>query len=338
MELVSINNNHRQSLPIDCNTQSGKRAHEAPLKEIKRNPFIEANTKEVSLASLKKDCIIPNFAKDNEKTIAHHEFIQTALSSVNKMFPNDSINAPEIRVSHEVKGRVAEAIYKPVKELLEHEKTQYYERMAFIIRIPSLSTIINGNKLSLTVGGVRSYNQENLYSRKTYEKVKFFIGFQNMVCCNLCISTDGFQDEMRIANCEELEAKVLEIIQGYKAEKHLHKMKQLGNCSLTERQFAHLLGKARLYNYLPKKEKAIIPELLLNDGQISTIAKDYYNDESFCRDQNGDINMWNVYNLFTAANKSSYIDSFLARNNNALDFCYSIVEVIKSKSPNWFVS
>lgn len=26
---------------------------------------------------------------------------------------------------------------------------------------------------------------------------------------------------------------------------------------------------------------------------------------------NGEINLWNVYNLFTQANKSSYIDTFL---------------------------
>ena len=336
MELVQVNNNLHPLIP-DCKTQSGQRSQETPLRNIELNPFIEANTKEVSLSRLKSDCIIPVFAKDNEKTIAHHEFIQTALSSVNKMFPNDSIDIPEIRVSHEVKGRVADAIYKPVKELLEHEKTQYYERMAFIIRIPSLSTIINGNKLSLTVGGVRSYNQENLYSRKTYEKVKFFIGFQNMVCCNLCLSTDGFQDEIRIANCEELESKLLELMQNYKAETQLQKMKQLGKYSLTESQFAHLLGKARLFNYLPKKERELIPELLLNDGQISTVAKDYYSDESFCRDQNGDINLWNVYNLFTAANKSSYIDSFLSRNNNAFEFCGSIVDVLESGRSSWFI-
>ena len=35
--------------------------------------------------------------------------------------------------------------------------------MAFIIRIPGITETINGNKLSLTVGGVRSYNLENLF-------------------------------------------------------------------------------------------------------------------------------------------------------------------------------
>jgi hypothetical protein len=49
-----------------------------------------------------------------------------------------------------------------------------------------------------------------------------------------------------------------------------------------------------LYNYLSKNERALLPELLLNDGHISAIAKNYYNDESFCRKSNGEINLWNM--------------------------------------------
>ena len=125
-------------------------------------PFIEANTTEVELAHLKTECIIPVFSKDNKRTIAHQEFIDIAQDCASKVFPYDRLDAPEVRVSHQIKGRVPSAIYKSVKELLEHEKTTYYERMAFIIRIPSVVETINGNNISLTIGGVRSYNMENL--------------------------------------------------------------------------------------------------------------------------------------------------------------------------------
>jgi hypothetical protein len=40
------------------------------------------------------------------------------------------------------------------------------------------------------------------------------------------------------------------------------------------------------------------------------VFRDFYKDESFCRDANGDINLWKLYNLFAGANKSTYIDSF----------------------------
>lgn len=307
--------------------------------KYKHNPFIEANTKTVSLSSLKNDCIIPVFSKDNEKTLAHQEFIEIAQDCVSRVFSQHSIEVPEVRVSHQIKGRTADAIYKPVKELLDHEKTQYFERMAFIIRIPSITENINGNDVALTVGGVRAYNQENLYNRKTYEKFKFFVGFQNMVCCNLCISTDGYQNEMRVGNYSELQSKIMGLIENYNAQSHLQEMKQLSQQSITEQQFAQLIGRTRLYNFLPKEEKSQIPELMLNDGQISTVAKDYYLDDSFCRNDKGDINLWNVYNLFTGANKSSYIDSFLSRNVNAFEFTNGLAEALNEDSSNhWFLN
>ncbi len=78
---------------------------------------------------------------------------------------------------------------------------------------------------------------------------------------------------------------------------------------------------------------------MLNDGQVSTVAKDYYLDDSFCRNENGDINLWNVYNLFTGANKSSYIDSFLSRNVNAFDFSKGLAKAINGEyNYHWFLS
>ena len=41
--------------------------------------------------------------------------------------------------------------------------------MAFIYEVPSIEENVNGNKLSLTVGGVRAYNFENLYGKKIEE-------------------------------------------------------------------------------------------------------------------------------------------------------------------------
>ena len=99
-------------------------------------PFIVANTVEVPLIHLKQDCTIPVFSKDNEKTIAHQEFVEVILNAVRKVFPQHRIAEPEIRVSHQIKGRIPSAIYKSTQDLLEEDKTIYYERMAFMIKIP----------------------------------------------------------------------------------------------------------------------------------------------------------------------------------------------------------
>jgi hypothetical protein len=202
----------------------------------------------------------------------------------------------------------------------------------FIIRVPSITKVINGNKLELMIGGVRAYNKENLYSKKSVEKFQVFIGFQNQLCCNLCINTDGYSSELRVSSVNELAGKVQELITNYNAEQHLRQMELLTEYSLTERQFAQLVGKARLYNYISRKEKLQIPQLLLNDGQISTIAKDYYQDERFCKNEDGNINLWNVYNLFTSANKSSYIDTFSDRNVNAFEFTNGLKNTLNGGS------
>lgn len=307
--------------------------------EYIHKPFMEANTIQVEFNHLKNDCIIPVFSKDNEKTIAHQEFINVVMNTALKMFPQHNISNPEIRVSHQIKGRIPDAIYKNAKDLLNHEKTVYYERMAFIIQIPSIVDTVNGNELALTLGGVRSYNLENLYNKKTFEKFKFFIGFQNKVCCNLCVSTDGFVEEMRVGNYHELQEKVTSVIQNYNTESHLEDMKSLSHSHLTEHQFAQLIGKSRLYQHLPKKDKVLIPCLNFNDSHINTMAKDYYEDKNFSKSEDGNINLWNVYNLFTQANKSSYIDTFLDRNLNAFEFSKGLQKSLNSNSDyHWFLS
>jgi hypothetical protein len=305
-----------------------------------KSPFIEANTESVSLSHLKEKCVIPVWSKDNEITLSHQEFIETALSAVATIFPNEAIITPEIRVSHQIKGRTPDALHVPTKDLQDFQRTSYFERMAFIIKIPGIAETINGNRLELTIGGVRAYNQENLYSKKTYEKFKFFIGFQNMVCCNLCVSTDGFQSEIRAMSYLDLEDKMLQVLANYRAQEHLNSMQNLLERNLTERDFAQIIGKSRLYNYLPRKEKSLIPELLLNDGHVNTVAKDYYQDESFCRNANGDISMWEFYNLLTGSNKTSYIDTFLERGVNAFDFSNGISKALSDRNSNysWFLS
>ena len=155
----------------------------------------------------------------------------------------------------------------------------------------------------------------------------------------MCVWSDGFIDVLRVSSYQELQAKILSVIQNYNAEKHLLGMKDLSKHSLTEHQFAQLIGRTRLYQHLPKNEKLVVPNLTFTDGHINTIAKDYYEDASFSRNEQGDINLWNVYNLFTQANKSSYIDTFLDRNVNAFEFTQGIQKaLVDNGGYNWFLN
>ncbi|MFA6974318.1 MAG: DUF3871 family protein [Parcubacteria group bacterium] len=305
----------------------------------KRKQFIEANTDEVNLVHLRNDCIVPVFSKDNEMTISHTNFIETVQQAATKFFTGETIETPEIRVSHIVKGRIPEAIYKPVNELLESDKTIYYERMAFCFEIPTIYEDINGNRLNLSIGGVRALNHENLYGKKSSEKFKVFIGFKNLVCCNLCISTDGFKTEIRAMNSTGLLNSVIELFKNYNPAQHLHYMNQFKNSYLSEHQFAQLIGKTRLYHNLPASQKKLLPNLDFTDSHINMVAKAYYGDENFCKDEISDnISLWNVFNLFTGANKNSYIDNFLDRSLNATELMFGISNALNGDDKyRWFV-
>lgn len=302
-------------------------------------PFIEANTKAVTMQHLKDECIIPVFSKDNEITISHTTFIETIHEAAMQFFRGEQIGDPDIRVSHIVKGRIPEAIHKPVNQLLETDKTIYYERMMFCFEIPTIHQSIDGNPLNLTIGGVRAYNQENLYSKKTMEKFKIFIGFKNMVCCNMCVSTDGYKNELKVLDAQGLWKGALELFRLYNPEQHIRLMESLLNTTMTEHQFAQFLGKSRLYQCLPQDEKKRLPQLLMTDTQINLIAKAYYQDEDFKRDSlTQEISMWRVYNLLTGANKTSYIDSFLDRAYNATQLADGLNKALHETSEySWFI-
>ena len=309
------------------------------IKPVRRLPFIEANTKEVCVGHLKNDCIIPVFSKDNEITISHLRFIETIYDAANEVFRGERVDNPDVRVSHIIKGRIPEAINKPVNQLLESDKTIYYERMMFCIEIPTIHEDIAGNRLNLTIGGVRAYNQENLYSRKTFEKFKLFIGFKNMVCCNLCVSTDGYKSEIRVMSLGELYRAALELFRNYSMGIHLEQMKRLQDYSVTEAQFAQFLGRSRMYQYLPNSEKKMLPEMLMTDTQINLVTKAYYNDDNFGRSgEDKELPMWKMYNLLTGANKSSYIDSFLDRSINAGELSNGICKALSGEDEySWFI-
>ncbi len=302
------------------------------------NQFINANTSAISLDKLRTKCIIPVFAKDNESTVSHSYFIEAVFMAAQNWFKNETILAPAVRVSHPVKGRVPSAMEKPAKFLTDEERTVYYERMAFAIEIPSIRDLIGGNDLSLTVGGVRAYNQENLYSRKSEEKFKIFVGFKNKVCTNLCISTDGFIGEVRARYVSEIAKKAYELFRDYDPSENVRVLGEMVQDSLNEKQFATLVGRSRMYQYLPQKAKKDIPKMPLLDSQVSTICKDYYSDESVCRNEFGDIDLWRLYNLFTNASKSSYIDTFLERGVGSHLFVKDLQKALKSDSEHWFVS
>ncbi|MEY2922041.1 MAG: hypothetical protein RL108_663 [Bacteroidota bacterium] len=312
---------------------------EEQVIESSSSAFIGANTIEVNLQEIQRQHIIPVFSKDNEPLISHGDFIQTTYDVINHCFKGEDILSPSIRVSHPIKGRTPEARYKPASQLEDHERTIYYERAMFVFEIPSIQRTIDGQTLSLTIGGVKCYGDDKLNNKKgSSEHFKIFIGFSVKVCSNLCVWSDGAQVNLVVRSQGELMDAIMSMISHYNPEQHLRAMQRLTEHNLTEAQFAQVLGRARLYNYLPNEIKKQIPPFLYTDTQLGSVAKDYFQDQSFCRNDTGDINLWRMYNLFTGANKSSYVDSFLERGVNAFEFTHQLQSGLAGGSSNWYLN
>ncbi len=301
--------------------------------------FIEANTIESNLNEIRAGHIIPVFIKDNEPVISQAEFIQSALDMVADVYHGETILKPNVRLSHPIKGRIPEAKLKPANQLLEHEKTLYYERMAFVVEVPSIFSEINGNRINLTIGGVKAYNLDNLYNKSGADQhFKIFVGFQNKVCTNLCVSTDGLLSSLKVKNLDNLRNAIRMLLQDFDALQFATNLKELHNYQLTEPQFAQLIGRCRMYKYLPELQQADIPQLMFGESQLNTVCNDYFRDKAFCRSDDGTINLWNLYNLFTGSNKSSYIDTFLDRGVNAYDLAITLKEALDNRQGCWFLN
>jgi hypothetical protein len=144
------------------------------------------------------------------------------------------------------------------------------------------------------------------------------------VCTNLCVWTDGYLDNLKVRSERMLRGNVRDFFKEYNHNFHLYHLKRFAEYSITDQHFAHLVGICRMYYRLTNEIKKGITPVKFVDYQMGAVVKDFYKDESFCRYQNVNINLWRLYNLFTGANKTSYIDSFLNRTVSS----YNLVEEI----------
>ncbi|NLI35024.1 MAG: DUF3871 family protein [Bacteroidales bacterium] len=280
--------------------------------------FLESNTNEVTMDELKTKCVVPTWA-NQELTIAHQDFINCVHDAASSFFAGEKINQPEIRCSHIVRGRTPDALGKRATELLESEKTQFYQRLAFAFTVPSIYDTVRGEKLELCIGGVRNYSDLNLYrAKKGLETFSVFIGWRVHVCSNQVLSGEGVKLSMQVMTMTELYSKVLELFSGFNPAKDIHLLQTLSNTYLTETQFAQVVGRMRLYGALPRGYQRAVPKLLITDSQINNICRDFYHSDHFGMKDNS-ISMFDFHNLLTQANKGSYIDTYLQRAVNATE-------------------
>src|SRR5690606_27516008 len=119
--------------------------------------------------------------------------------------------------------------------------------------------------------------------------------------------------------------------------KHLGMMERMSIYSLNERQFAHFIGKLRMYQHVSKSDKQLVTPFLLNDSQINNAVKDYYTCPNFKREEDGRINLWNLYNLCSEAKKRSKMDSNWERRGYVHEFMNIRGKSIQNKAPSCYL-
>ena len=304
--------------------------------------FIESNTSAITLEELSEKCIVPTFA-DNTLTIANQSFIESVLEAGKSVF--GELTPVEIRVSHQVNGRVPSALHKKTSELTDEEKTVYYQRMAFVCHVAALSRSINGQTVHLCIGGVRAYNEDKLYGRQSPMKFKIFCGWQVRVCSNLMLTCDGFTGNLECMTTSDIKEKALELFNGFNPVKddNLRTLKALVNTSISEEQFCKAVGRLRLYQALPTTTKTELglPNVTLGDQAVNAVVRGYVENPNFKKEDGIDtITLWQLLQLFNEAVKQTYIDRWLERNQNCTDLVFGLEKALNGESQEyaWFLS
>ena len=332
-------------MPSAVATNNSNRFEYADFEEVVERPvtkshvsFLDANTNSITLDELRTQCVVPTWA-NQELTISHQDFIEAVHDAAKTFYQGETVNVPDIRVSHIVRGRTPNALGKRASELLECEKTQFYQRMAFAFTLPTIYETIEGQRLELCVGGVRNYNDLNLYrASKSLEKFSVFVGWRVRICSNQVLTGQGVKLSLEVMDLKQLYQQVMELFNGFNPAKDIHLMQTLSNTYLTETQFAQIVGRMRLYQALPQGLSRYIPRLLITDSQINNVCRGYYGNPDFSAGKDGSLSMWNFHNLLTESNKSSYIDSYLQRAVNATDVAVGINNALNGDSTyQWFL-
>ena len=300
--------------------------------------FLEANTDSISMEDLANKCVVPTWA-NQELTIAHQDFISCVHEAASDFYRGERLNMPDIRVSHIVRGRIPQALGKKASELLECEKTQFYQRLAFAFTIPTIVETVRGERLELCIGGVRNYSDLNLYrATKGIEKFSVFVGWRVKICSNQVLTGEGVKFNIEVTNTSELYRHVLELFHAFNPAKEIHLLQSLSDTYLTETQFAQVVGRMRMYQALSPGRQKQIPRLLITDSQINSVCRDFYSSEHFGVKDNA-ISLFDFHNLLTESNKSSYIDTYLNRAVNATEVSVGLNNVMQGLDNRyaWFL-
>ena len=136
--------------------------------------------------------------------------------------------------------------------------------------------------------------------------------------------------------------KALELFSGFNPHKEetLRLLENLRNTEISEELFCKIIGRLRLYQFLPVNEQRTLPSLTIGDQAVNAMVKGYVSNPNFGKKEGEILTCWNLLQLANEAVKGSYIDTWLDRNQNCTDFALGIQNAIEGNDTegyNWFL-
>ena len=304
--------------------------------------FIEGPSHEISLEELTFKNIIPTFS-DNSLTISHQKFIETTRKAAEVIFGSGNVTGAETRCSHPIIGRIPSAQHKKASELRDDEKTIFYQRLAWIAQVCNFTSSINGQSVSLTIGGTRSYHEDKLYARQNPQHFRIFIGFRVRVCSNMMLTCDGISENLLCMTEADIFQHAFNLFQRFNdiKESTIYNLEALNDVRLSQAQFCKIIGRLRLYQALPNQQQKTLPQILLGDSVVNAATKQYITNPNFgMGNGDGSISCWQLMNLLNEAVKNSYSDLWIERNANCTTFASGIANALNGgdDSYNWFLN
>ncbi len=308
--------------------------------EAPESHFIESNTQPITLEELSEKNIVPTFG-DGTVSTSHQSFIESVLEAGRTVFGD--LSPVDIRVSHPINGRVPSALHKKANELLEEDKTLYWQRIGFVSHVVGLTRSINGQTVHLCIGGVRGYNEDKLYGRPCPLKYRIFVSWTCKICTNLMVQA-GYIGNLECMTTSDIKEKALELFNGFDPvkEDNLRALENLGKTSITEEQFCKVIGRLRLYQALPNTTKAELglPNVILGDQAVNAAVRGYVENPNFKKEDGIDLTLWQMLQLFNEAVKQAYLTNWLEKNQNCTDLIIGLEKALNGESQEyaWFLS
>ena len=304
--------------------------------------FIESNTQAISLEDLATKCVVPTFA-DMSLSISHQNFMASVCKAAIEVFGD--ITPIECRVSHPIIGRVPSALGKKAFEVTDDEKTLFYQRLAWISHVKGLSREVNGQTVFLTIGGTRSYSEDKLYGRQTPSRFRVFVAWSVKVCSNQMIQCSGTTGSIECLTEADIYQKAFQLFASFDPEKedNLKLLENLHTTRISQELFCSIVGRLRLYQFLPGEAKKDLPQVDLGDQPINAAVRGYAGDNPNFGMKDGitSISCWDLMNLLNEAIKATYVDRWIERNQACTDFAIGIQKAINGEDTegySWFLN